>query len=168
LKRSIILAGFMGTGKTVVGRLLALRLGLPFVDMDQWIEERERESVAEIFRRRGEFYFRQREREAVRELTQGPPKVIATGGGTVAYVENRLRLKDYGVLLCLTASPEVILKRVEKGGERPLLGEGDPKKRIVELLKIREESYRDVNHTVDTSGLSTEEVVEEIVKLLAI
>jgi shikimate kinase len=168
LKKSIILAGFMGTGKTVVGRLLARRLGLPFVDMDQWMEEREGESVKVIFRRHGEFYFRQREREAVRELTRGPAKVIATGGGTVATVENRLRLKEYGVLFCLTASPEVILERVKTGEERPLLGEADPKKRIIELLKIREESYRDSNHAIDTSALTPEEVAEEIIAFLRV
>lgn len=168
LKRSVILTGFMGTGKTAVGRLLGRRLGLPFVDMDQWIEEREGESVKETFRRHGEFYFRQRERQAVRELTKGPSKVIATGGGTVAYVENRLRLKEYGVLICLTAGPDVILERIRRGEERPLLAQGDPRTRIIELLKIREESYRDSNHEIDTSALTPEEVAEQILKLLSV
>ena len=164
--RSIILTGFMGTGKTEAGSLLAHRLGLPFVDIDRWIEERQGESVGEIFRRHGEFYFRQRERDAVRELAQGPPKVIATGGGTVAFIENRLRLRDYGILICFTADLKAILERTEGSQERPMLGSGSREERARELLKIRDESYRDCDHSIDTSALTPGEVVQEILKWL--
>ena len=156
----IVLTGFMGTGKTQVGRRLARLLGRPFVDTDDLVEAAAGRPVAEIFATEGESRFRAREREAVEQACGVPEAVIATGGGTVLDPENRRRLASAGPIVCLSARPEDILRRVGNPAGRPLLV-GSPHERlsrIQALLAERAPSYAFAAHTVDTTGLTLDQV----------
>ena len=163
--KNIVLFGFMGTGKTSVGRKLAFRLGMEFVDMDHIIEEREGRLIKDIFATDGEQYFRNLERALVKELSQRQGLVIGTGGGVVL---NRNNISDFaqtGLCVCLSAAPGEILKRLEKDGSRPLLAEGDKLQKIKGILDSRRELYASVPLQVDTTGLSPDEVATRIVDL---
>jgi shikimate kinase / 3-dehydroquinate synthase len=142
--RNIVLTGFMGTGKTTVGRLLAEQLGFEFVDTDQLIEQRHG-TIAEIFRSRGEDAFRRIERDLAAELGEGERMVIATGGRLMLDPRNVASLSRNGRVFCLVATPDEIFDRItkdESGTERPLLSVADPRQRIVELLAERSPEYR--------------------------
>lgn len=166
--RNIVLVGFMGTGKSAVGRLLAERLGWPFMDLDRRIERTAGRAVAQIFAGEGEAGFRKREREEVRAAAALQGHVIATGGGVMADDENVRLLKGTGWLICLTANAEVILHRTAATlGTRPLLGGGDPRERIEALLKLRAPFYAKADVAVDTSDRPVKEIVEEIEKWIA-
>ena len=161
---NIILIGFMGTGKTSVGRRLAKRLGWPFVDVDRMIEESAGMSIARIFAERGEAVFRRLERRCIRRVVHCRHHVIATGGGAFADSQSRARLRVSGPVICLTAKPHVILARIEKGRTlRPLLaGSPNPLARIKTLLAARAGAYAQADMTVETSDRSVEEVVEHV------
>lgn len=163
---NIILTGFMGTGKSAVGRKLAKRLDMEYLDTDELIEERERSSIHHIFDEKGESYFRKVESAMVREVSRLDRYVISTGGGVALKDENIKALKRNGFIICLTANPEIILKRTERTQDRPLLDESDPGKRIKELLRIRQAHYEKVDFSVDTSNLPLEEVVWKIEEVL--
>ncbi|MBI5287028.1 MAG: 3-dehydroquinate synthase [Deltaproteobacteria bacterium] len=160
--KNIVLTGFMGTGKSSVGRRLAEELSLRFVDTDDLIEERAGLSISEIFKRFGERRFRSLEKEVIKWLSSRCNLVIATGGGAVMDEENLLNLKRNGVIICLMASPEVILARVGNRDERPLLPENGRKEAILKLLKEREPFYSKAGHTIDTTDKKVEDVVEEV------
>ncbi len=162
---NIVLTGFMGTGKSTVGRRLARALGQGFLDLDELIEKEAGAPVKEIFSRHGEARFRQMEKEAVAKLASGgfgSGLVVSTGGGIVLDPENREALKSWGVLVCLTASVDEVLRRVGRKDDRPLLKATDVRSRIESLLKEREDAYGDCHLTVDTTDMSVEEVVERI------
>lgn len=163
---NVVLFGFMGTGKTVVGKEVARRLRMQFVDMDDVIEEKEGCSISEIFAQKGESYFRQVEAEVAEELSQKEGLVIATGGGVVLNSRNVDALQSSGVGIRLTASPEVIFQRIKGETHRPLLLGPDPLKRIATLLARREPYYGRVEHRIDTSRLPLEQVVEEVVRIV--
>ncbi len=153
----------MGTGKSAVGRRLSASMGYDFVDTDRVIEQRKQKTIAGIFSDCGEAEFRRMESEVVRELSRQTGCVIATGGGVALNSDNLAQLRQGGILVALQARPEVILKRVgRRVGERPLLRGADPLSRIQSLLADRAACYRDVDLTIDTSDLSTEEVVRRI------
>ncbi len=156
----------MGTGKTAVARVLGGKLGREVVEMDDLIEEREGTSISRIFEEKGEDYFRRRERELVGELARGGGKIIATGGGVVLDPDNLQDLRENGVLVCLDASPEAILQRVEGESHRPLLEVSNRLETIKEIRKKRRAFYGEVDHRIDTSGLSVEEVAERILRLI--
>jgi shikimate kinase len=165
----IVLVGFMGTGKTEVGRRLARRLGRPFVDVDRMVESRAGKSVAEIFADDGEARFRELEREAVREAVQLPDAVVATGGGAMLDAESRRLLLAAGWVVRLDARPETIIARLGTGGERPLLAGLDPGAklaRIRTLLAERSVAYGTAPHAVDTDALDVEDVVERVRRLV--
>lgn len=169
MAKHVVLIGFMGTGKTSCGRMLATRLGCGLVDLDKYIEAKEGMSVPEIFAAKGEDYFRAKEREAVREVLQRKFTVIATGGGTVKDEENFRLLKERGVLVCLTADVDTILARTERRGERPMLDRHeDRRKTVEELLESRREIYARADYSIDTSRRSPMEVSEEIVDFLRV
>jgi shikimate kinase len=163
----LVLAGFMGTGKTAVGRILARRLGVPFGDTDAWIEAREGATIAAIFATRGEAAFRTLEREALRALTRVPRGVVATGGGAIVDPENRAHLRAWGTLVCLDATPEAILARVGDRPDRPLLAGPDRLDRIRRLRAERAAAYADVDVRVDTTGRTPAEVAGLILEALA-
>ena len=165
--RAVVLMGFMGTGKSEVGRRLAQRLGRSFVDTDQTIEERAGKRIAAIFADDGEVAFRRLEREAVEDAASRGGAIIAVGGGAVLDPENLRRLREAGVLVHLTARPEIILRRVGDGANRPLL-QDDPHGAVTRLLAERGPAYAAAaDVTVDTSERSADQVVAEIQQALA-
>ena len=169
MMKLIVLVGFMGTGKSSCGRALAVRLGCAFIDLDKYIEDKENKTIPEIFAAEGEAYFREKEREAVREVVQRKNAVIATGGGTIKDEENLALLKERGVLVCLTADVDTILQRTERRGERPMLdARADRRKAVEELLASRQGMYAQADFAVDTSALSPMQVTEEIVDFLRV
>ncbi|MCC6347548.1 MAG: shikimate kinase [Nitrospirales bacterium] len=165
--RNIVLTGFMGTGKSEVGRLVAQKLHRLFLDVDSEIEKEQGMSIPEIFRLHGEEGFRDREAAAIRRAAERCGVVIATGGGAVIRQENRDALRKSGVIVCLTATPETILKRTGGSQERPLLRVEDPLLRIRELLESRRPYYGSADITVVTDGRAPREVAEEIIKAVS-
>ncbi|MBI2367347.1 MAG: shikimate kinase [Deltaproteobacteria bacterium] len=164
-KRNIALTGFMAVGKSAVGRALAKRLERRFVDLDRVIEKSEQMKVKDIFSRKGEAYFRRSEKQKLAQVLEQENQVIATGGGVVMDEDNIRLLREKSLLICLTASAEVLLKRAGTGARRPLLKGGDRRERIEELLKQREKNYAQAHAAIDTSDLTVEEIVEKIVGL---
>ena len=159
---NIVLIGFMATGKTSVGRIVAARLGRPFVDTDALIEAQEGRSVPSIFAEDGEAAFRRLEAEAVVRAAAPGGSVIATGGGVVLSRENMDRLRRHGLIIALWADPKAILARVGRGGDRPLLGD-DPERRVHRLLEERSEFYRKADFIVETSALSADAVADRVI-----
>ncbi len=162
MKKNIVLIGFMGVGKSTLGRRLAKRFGYKFIDTDSAIEEVTGKTVEQIFRTDGEIRFRSEEKLLVRKLAERSGLVIATGGGLVLDRENADLLKRNGVLICLKADPEVILQRVKNKKHRPLLSRGDLLENIVRLSKERESSYAIAEFTVDTGKLAMNELLSQI------
>lgn len=164
---NIILTGFMGTGKTTVGLLLAKQLGYQFADTDKLIETRSGRSIPTIFTELGEAAFRQMEREIALELAGWAGLVISTGGRLMLDPVNAAELGRNGRIFCLTAAPEVILARLSADGgrERPLLAVPNPAQRITALLAERQEGYRQFEQ-VATDGKRPEEVVDWLIELI--
>ena len=164
-KDNIILTGFMGTGKSVVGRILAKKTGLIFVDTDTMIIEVAGKSINSIFEEEGERAFRQIESQVLSEACKNKGRVIATGGGAVTIEENLRVMKDSGLLVALTASSDTILSRIEDEGHRPLLKMDNSKQKIEELLLKREAYYKKADVVIDTTNISPDVVAEKIIKL---
>lgn len=162
---NILLVGFMGTGKTVVGNALAEALGFQYLDTDDLIVEMAGKTIPEIFSQDGEDRFRDYETEAVRKVGELRDHVIATGGGAVLRDENVALMKKAGKMICLTATPEVIYDRVKTDTYRPLLQVSDPMARIRELLALRKPYYDKADVMIDTSGLSVAQVVDKILMI---
>lgn len=164
MKENVILIGFMGVGKTSLGRLLATKLGRAFIDLDEKIENDAKLSIPEIFEKYGEKHFRELEKAAVREVSQRRNIVIATGGGTVKDAENLQLLKDSGVIVCLTTEPEEILRRTAKRGERPVLDGGGNERleTIKKLLTERQQFYSQADFQIDTTEWSPLQIVNAI------
>ena len=153
----------MGTGKTAVGKRLAKRLGWAFVDTDVLIEASAKRSIARIFAEHSEAVFRRLERRIIRRVVRGREQVIAAGGGAFVDPESQRALRGVGPIICLTASPKVILERVSRTpGSRPMLAGGPPLLRIQQLLAQRAPAYAKADLTIDVSRLSVEETVELI------
>lgn len=169
--KNIVLIGFMGTGKTSTGKILATKLGCAFMDLDQKIEAEHQMSIPEMFRQHGENFFRQCERQMVEKVSARRNTVISTGGGTVKDPENTKLLKSQGIMVCLTASVEAILERTGKRGKRPVLDgkdEGDRRKAIEDLLEERRSVYAQADCTVDTTDKSPLQVVDDIIRQLRV
>jgi shikimate kinase len=163
---NIILVGFMGTGKSAIGKKLAQSLGMGYLDTDEIIEKREGCKIFQIFQEKGESYFRKVETQMVKEVARWDNYVIATGGGVVLKEENMAALRKNGLIVCLSADPETIWKRIAEDQSRPLLKCKNPKKRIESLLKERQPYYQKVDFVIETSKLKDEEVVERIIATL--
>jgi shikimate kinase len=160
----IYLVGFMGTGKTAVGRELAKIKKWQFIDLDDLIGLTEKRSISDIFAKDGEAYFRRVEKRVLNKVSREERFVVACGGGIVIDKENIRVMKETGIIICLTATPEVILKRTSRYLHRPLLNVGDPKKQIVLLLKLRAPYYAQADKTIDTSNLTVKQVVAKIIR----
>ena len=163
--KNIVLVGFMGSGKTTVGRLLAERTGLPLVDMDTLIEERAGKTINEIFAEEGEAHFRQLERNLVQKLSGQEDQIISTGGGIILNPENITDFERTGLVVCLLVNHQSVLDRVRHDSTRPLLA-GDKEKKIMQLLASRLPLYEAVTYKIDTSGRpSPEPTAREIIEL---
>jgi shikimate kinase len=149
---NLYLVGMMGAGKTTVGRALARRLKLRFVDSDHEIEARCGVKIPVVFEIEGEEGFRAREAQAIAELTAREGIVLATGGGAVLSEENRRLLAEHGTVVYLRATPEHLYERVRQDRNRPLLATDDPLARLRELYKVRDPLYREVAHVVVDTG----------------
>ena len=163
--RNIILVGFMGTGKTTIGRALADQLKRDFVDMDIELEARAGKPIPRIFAEDGEPVFRRMERDLVVELSRRSNLVIAAGGGIVLNPDNIRDFSATGHVICLMAAPDEILRRVSDSDHRPLLEQGDKGERIQKLLMARQPFYDAIPCQVDTTGKTVAEVVAEIMKI---
>lgn len=169
MPRNIFLVGFMAVGKTSVGRELSSLTGWPLIDSDDVIVARAGKPIARVFEDDGEAAFRLLERSVIRDICAGSGRIISCGGGAFIDPENRRRMLQGGLVVCLGARPQTIYDRVlAEAGEnkpvRPLLAGGDPLGRIKELLAQRAEAYSQAHHTVPTDGLTPEQVTERILK----
>lgn len=164
--KNIYIVGFMGTGKTVVGRALARKLEVPFIDLDSYIEEAEGSTISEIFKSKGEAYFRSLEKKALEKAAGQEKNVVSCGGGIVMDPGNMASMKSTGTCICLLASPQEILKRIGATTHRPLLHGGDPLQRIQSLLADRDAAYRKADILIDTTDLSVPDIVALILQKL--
>ena len=156
----------MGSGKTVVGKQLAEKCNLKFVDLDDLIEEKEGMEITQIFKDKGEPYFRKVEKEITAKTAKRKGLVIACGGGVVLDKENVNVLKENSVMIYLKVSPELILERTRHYAHRPLLNVDNPKKKIEELLEYRKEYYEQAGYTIDTSNSNIDGVVNKILEVI--
>jgi len=154
----------MGTGKTSTGRVLARKLGTRFIDTDTLIEKEAGIQIWEIFEKFGEAHFRGLERQIVKKVTEEEGIVIAVGGGAIVNPANLADLKRYGIVVSLTASLDVILSRVERNLDRPLLKVEDKLGKIKELIAVRAPFYEKADITVDTDCKNPEQVADEILE----
>lgn len=161
---NIVMTGFMGTGKTTVGRLVAEKRRMKFDDVDNQIEKLEGRSVADIFARSGEPAFRRAEKAAVEELSSRDNFVISAGGGAILDAENRERLSKNGILVCLRAKTGTILERLKDDLTRPLLQGEDREAKIERLMRERQTVYDLCPVQIDTDGKSINQVAEEIIQ----
>ena len=159
---NISLIGFMGTGKSSVGRLVATQLHFNFIDTDELIESRVGRSIAEIFAQAGETGFRSIEKQVVADLARMERTVFATGGGLAAQTDNLASLKEHSLVVCLWASPDAIWERVRHQNHRPLLNDPDPMGRIRQLLSAREAFYKQADVLVNTEMRSVKEVAHHV------
>jgi len=157
----------MGTGKTALGRELAKKKKWQFVDLDDLIELREKRTIGDIFAKEGEPYFRRLEKKVLREVAREKKFVVACGGGIVLDKDNIKIMKETGIIICLKATPEVILKRTAAYTHRPLLNVKGPKKQIELLLKLRAPYYALADKTIDTSKISVREVMGKVLRLIS-
>jgi len=164
--RTVVLVGLMGAGKTKIGRRLAIRLGLPFFDSDQEIEAAAGETIEEIFANRGEQAFRDGERRVIARLLAGPVHVLATGGGAFMDPVTRAVIARRGVSLWLRADLDVLVQRVARRADRPLLKAGDPREILSELIERRHPIYAKAEVTVDSGDGSPEATVNRAIAVL--
>lgn len=160
---NLALVGFMGTGKTSVGRLAAEQLRFEFVDTDELIQSSTGRSITDIFAKDGEAAFRALEHQIVLELTRRSRTVISTGGGLPVNPANLASLKTHALVICLWSSPEKIWERVHNQSHRPLLQDADPQKKIRELLAVREPFYKQADVLVNTDIRSVREAAVQVV-----
>jgi shikimate kinase len=160
---NIALTGFMGTGKSSAGRMAAQTLGFDFIDTDERIEARAGKTIVELFAQDGERAFREWECQVVAELASCRQTVIATGGGLGANLDLLNQLKEHAFTICLWASPDMILRRVQHQPTRPLLYDPDPLQRIQDLMAAREAAYKQADLLLDSGMRPVREVAQQIV-----
>lgn len=156
----------MGTGKTSVGKELAKKKKWKFVDLDELIELRDKRTISDIFALEGEPYFRRLERRILKEVAKEDKFIVGCGGGIVLNSDNIKVMKDTGIIICLNANSEVILKRTQGTTHRPLLNVSKPREKIELLLKLRSPYYALAHKCIDTSKLSIKEVATKISKMI--
>jgi shikimate kinase len=162
---NIYLVGFMGTGKTSVGKELAKKKKWQFVDLDELIEFKEKRAISDIFAQEGEGYFRRAEAKVLKEVAGQKGFVVACGGGVVINEDNIRLMKRTGRIICLRARPQVILKRTRGYAHRPLLNVPNPGKQVELLLKLRSPYYARADKQLDTSRLSIAQAAARIAGL---
>jgi shikimate kinase len=165
-QRSVVLVGLMGCGKSAIGRRLAAKLGLPFVDADEEIEKAAGKSIEDIFADHGEPYFREGERKVLSRLLRSGPQVLATGGGAFMNEETRAAIAEHGISVWLRAELPLLVRRVGKRGNRPLLKGGDPEAVLQNLITTRYPVYAQADLTVESRDVPHEVIVAEIAERL--
>jgi shikimate kinase len=160
--RSLVFVGLMGAGKSAIGRRVAQRLGVPFVDADAEIERAADATISEIFARDGEAVFRAGERRVIQRLLEGPPGVLSTGGGAFMDAGTRERIAARGISVWLKADLETLLERTARRSNRPLLNRGDPRETMIELLAEREPVYALADITVESRSGPPEQTVQAV------
>jgi shikimate kinase len=162
--KNIVLTGFMGTGKTEVGKELAQIRGLKLIDLDTEIEKSEKMTINEIFKQFGEQKFRDIESEMIEKLSRERNVIISTGGGAVLKQQNMDILKKTGIVICFMATPETILQRTGNSDNRPLLMVDNPLEKIRELLEFRRPFYEKADLMIDTEDKTPRQIAEEIIE----
>ncbi len=165
--KSIVMVGLMGCGKSAVGRRLAARLGLPFVDADEEIEKAAGQSIEDIFAEHGEPYFREGERKVLARLMRSGPQVLATGGGAFMNAETRAAIAERGISVWLKADLALLVRRVAKRNNRPLLKSGDPQAVMQKLIDVRYPVYAQADITVESRDVPHDVIVAELIERLA-
>jgi shikimate kinase len=165
-QNSLVLIGLMGAGKSAVGRRLAASLNLPFTDADSEIEAAAGQSIAEIFAEHGEAYFRTGERKVIARLLENGPQVLATGGGAYMDPETRAAVKEHGISIWLKASLRVLMKRVGRRDNRPLLQVDNPETVMKKLMAERDPVYAEADITVESKEAPHEVMVGSIIDAL--
>jgi len=165
--RTLVLVGMMGAGKSSIGRRLATRLGLPFVDADNEIEIAANASIPEIFDRHGEAYFRDGERRVIQRLLDGKPKVLAAGGGAFIQPETRSAIQKDAISIWLKADRDLLLSRVKRRANRPLLRDGDPAETIERLIAERYPIYAEADIHVQSRDIAHDAVIDDLLAALA-
>ena len=166
-RRSVVLVGMMGSGKSSIGRRVALRLGVPFVDADAEIENAAGMSITDIFATRGEAEFRAGETRVIARLLEGGPQVLATGGGAFMNPDTRAAIAAKGISIWLKAEFDVLMKRIRRRQDRPLLRTEDPAATLRKLLEERDPTYALADLTVQSRDVLHDKIVDEIVSGLA-
>lgn len=166
-RRSVVLVGMMGAGKSSVGRRMALRLGVPFVDADTEIEKAAGMTISDIFAVRGEAEFRAGEARVILRVLEGGPQVVATGGGAFLNPDTRAAISAKGVSVWLRAEFDVLMKRIRRRHDRPLLKTADPAATLRRLLEEREPVYALADVTVQSREVTHDKIVDEIIAALA-
>lgn len=165
--RTLIMVGMMGAGKSSIGRRLASRLGMAFVDADTEIELAANATIPEIFEQHGEGYFRDGERRVIQRLLDGRPKVLATGGGAFIQPETRAAIKSGGISIWLRADRDLLLSRVKRRNNRPLLKVDDPAAAIDRLIAERYPVYAKADIQVESRDVAHDVVIDDILEALA-
>jgi shikimate kinase len=166
LPRTVALVGLMGAGKSAIGRRLARRLGLPFVDADDEIERAAGCSISEFFERFGEAEFRNGERRVISRLLEGPPHVLSTGGGAYIDAATRALMRDKALTVWLRAELDVLFDRVKKRAHRPLLRQGDPREVLRRLMEQRYPIYGEADLVVDSTAQPADRTTEQVIEAL--
>src|SRR4051812_40417678 len=166
--RSLVLVGMMGAGKSSIGRKLAQRLNLHFVDADGEIEQAAGMTISEIFSTHGEPYFRAGEARVIARLLDGGPQVLATGGGAFMNADTRAAIRAKGISVWLRATLEVLNRRIKRRGDRPLLKNADPVETLRKLIEERDPVYAEADITVESRDVPHETIVDEILEGLRI
>jgi shikimate kinase len=163
-RRSVVLVGMMGAGKSSIGRRLSARLGIPFVDADSEIEKAANMSIAEIFSARGEPYFRAGETRVIARLLESGPQVLATGGGAFMNPDTRAAVRAKGISVWLRAPLEVLTRRIKRRGDRPLLKNSDHVETLRRLIDERYPVYAEADVTVESRDVPHDTIVDEIIE----
>ena len=166
-RRSLVLVGMMGAGKSSIGRKLAGKLALPFVDADMEIEQAASMSISDIFAKHGEPYFRAGEARVIARLLDGGPQVLATGGGAFMNAESRAAIRAKGISVWLKADYDVLMRRIKRRSDRPMLKTDDPAETLKRLLAERDPVYAEADVTVHSREVPHEIIIAEILAALA-
>jgi shikimate kinase len=165
--RTVVMVGMMGAGKSSIGRRLASRLGMAFADADTEIEQAANQSIPDIFEQHGEAYFRDGERRVIQRLLDGKPKVLATGGGAFIQPETRAAIQANGISVWLKADRDLLLSRVKRRNNRPLLKAGDPAEIIDKLIAERYPIYSEAAIHIQSRDIAHDVVIDDILAALA-